>query len=429
MAGYTRSARRNSGRSPGPRSAETTTTVTGGCVNPIRLRGFYQEVAADTGEVLALFGSSETADGILLVSCKDRRATCCGPCSRLYERDAYHLIAAGLRGGKGVPARVSEHPVLMLTLTAPSFGAVHGNRDRGQPCTCGRRHDPDDLQIGEPIDPARYRYADQVIWNHYVPELWKRTVRAIRRGLADALGVPRSKLSDVARVRFAKVAEFQRRGVVHYHAIIRVDGPEGTDAPPTAECTTQLLEEIAGAAVQVATAPLPEVLIAGAPHTPHAVRWGAQREIVALDRHTCTTAAGYIAKYATKTTETAAGGALIKPIRSPRSIGELGLTDHARTLVSAAWTVGERTGVEAFKRWAHQFGYGGHTLTKSRQYSATFAALRAARTNWRRKTNDEGEVFVRAELTYAGRGHEARSTLKIPLAGMQAGGLARGGRA
>ncbi len=184
------------------------------------------------------------------MSCKDRRASCCGPCARLYEKDAYQLLAAGLRGGKSVPASVGSHPAVMLTLTAPSFGAVHGTRDRGRPCKCGQHQDVADPQVGTPIDPGRYRYLDQVIWNHYAPELWKRTVQAVRRGLAHALGTPRSKLPQVAQVRFAKVAEFQRRGVVHYHAIIRVDGPEGTETPPPAQCTTSLLAQIAGSATK-----------------------------------------------------------------------------------------------------------------------------------------------------------------------------------
>jgi hypothetical protein len=31
------------------------------------------------------------------------------------------------------------------------------------------------------------------------------------------------------------------------------------------------------------------------------------------------------------------------------------------------------------RRWAHQFGYGGHCFTKSRRFSTTFKALREAR--------------------------------------------------
>ena len=422
MVEHTRSSDARSRTPSGSRRAESTTTLTGGCVNPIRLRGYYQRIAADTGEVLALLGSPEAADGILLVSCKDRRASCCAACARLYEVDAYQLIATGLRGGKSVPASVGTHPAVMVTLTAPSFGAVHGNRDRGQPCKCGQRHNADDPQIGTAIDPARYRYADQVIWNHYAPELWKRTVQAVRRGLAQALGTPRSKLSRVARVRFAKVAEFQRRGVVHYHAIIRIDGSEGADSPPPAECTMKLFEQVAGAAAEAATVALPDPLLNDLSRATAArLSWGAQREVVALDHQTCTTAAGYIAKYATKATETATGGTLIKPIRTRRHLHELRLTKHARALITAAWTIGERTGLDGFNRWAHQFGYGGHPLTKSRQYSTTFAALRAARTEWRRTANGEGEVVVRAQLAYAGRGHGHSSTLMLGGDGAQAG--------
>jgi hypothetical protein len=31
------------------------------------------------------------------------------------------------------------------------------------------------------------------------------------------------------------------------------------------------------------------------------------------------------------------------------------------------------------RRWAHQFGFGGHCFTKSRRYGPTFKALREAR--------------------------------------------------
>ena len=58
------------------------------------------------------------------------------------------------------------------------------------------------------------------------------------------------------------------------------------------------------------------------------------------------------------------------------------------------------------RRWAHQFGYGGHTLTKSRNYSVTFAALRSARTNWYRPNEGAGSVIIRSQLRYAGRGRQ-----------------------
>lgn len=394
--------------------SKATATVTNGCVNPIRLRGFYQRISAETGEVLALLGSPGESGGTLLVSCKDRRASCCAPCARLYERDAYHLIATGLRGGKGVPALVATHPCVMLTLTAPSFGAAHRKRGDDDPCPCGECHGVDDRQLGTPIDHRRYRYVDQVIWNHYVPELWKRTVQGIRRRLAQAIGVPRSKLPDVARVRFAKVAEFQRRGVVHYHVIIRIDGAEGPNSPPPAGCTTRLLEEIVHAAAESSSVTVPDAVVTAlVPAVATTVRWGGQRDVVALDHETSTKAAGYIAKYATKATEMATGGILVKPIRSPNRLDALNLSDHARALITTAWRIGERTGLEAFKRWAHQFGYGGHTLTKSREYSLTFAELRAARNDWHRAGRGEGKLVVRAELVYAGRGYQHRRSVVV----------------
>ena len=45
--------------------------------------------------------------------CKDRRAAVCPSCSRLYQADAWQLVAAGIRGGKGVsPARGRAPPAL-----------------------------------------------------------------------------------------------------------------------------------------------------------------------------------------------------------------------------------------------------------------------------------------------------------------------------
>jgi hypothetical protein len=78
------------------------------------LRGEF--VNAATGEV---------NERPLLVACKDRRALLCPSCSYLYKADAWIVVSTGLIGGKGVPASISNHPRLILTLTAPSFGSVH----------------------------------------------------------------------------------------------------------------------------------------------------------------------------------------------------------------------------------------------------------------------------------------------------------------
>ncbi|HET6952571.1 MAG TPA: replication initiator [Acidimicrobiales bacterium] len=61
----------------------------------------------------------------------------CDSCSREYKGDAWHLLSAGLTGGKGAPDTVTENPTVFATLTLPSFGPVHGRR-QGAPCRARR---------------------------------------------------------------------------------------------------------------------------------------------------------------------------------------------------------------------------------------------------------------------------------------------------
>nr|WP_311132036.1 replication initiator [Nonomuraea gerenzanensis] len=50
--------------------------------------------------------------------------------------------------------------------------------------------------------------------------------------LARLLGLTRKELRRTVRLSYAKVAEYQARGLVHFHAVIRLDGPDGpTDRP------------------------------------------------------------------------------------------------------------------------------------------------------------------------------------------------------
>jgi hypothetical protein len=61
-------------------------------------------------------------------------------------------------------------------------------------------------------------------------------LQAPGRALACQAGLTAKALAAQVRVSFAKVAEYQRRGVVHFHAIIRLDGPAGpVTGPPTRE--------------------------------------------------------------------------------------------------------------------------------------------------------------------------------------------------
>ncbi|MGH2844059.1 MAG: replication initiator [Solirubrobacteraceae bacterium] len=164
------------------------------------------------------------------------------------------------------------------------------------------------------------------------------------------------------------------------------------------------MADVVSHAIRTTTVTLPRQVLADLPTgTPGRLRWGRQHEVTAMDSNRGA-AAGYIAKYATKATETVAGGTLIKPVRTRAAITRLeAIGQHPQALVAASWTLGERLDDHAYRRWAHQFGYGGHTLTKSRGYSTTFTKLRAARADWHEPPGVH--VIVQRQLTYAGRGH------------------------
>ncbi|GAA4063967.1 hypothetical protein GCM10022233_42630 [Streptomyces shaanxiensis] len=49
----------------------------------------------------------------------------------------------------------------------------------------------------------------------------------MRREVAKRAGLSQRRFREHWRVSFAKVAEYQKRGAVHVHAVIRIDGPSG----------------------------------------------------------------------------------------------------------------------------------------------------------------------------------------------------------
>ena len=161
----------------------------------------------------------------------------------------WQLVYAGLAGGrKGVPERVRHHPQAFVTLTAPGVGPVHTCPDGGRPCPCGVRHEDDDPLVGAPLDPEGYNYEGAVLWNWHAPELWRRFVIALRRALARRLGLTEAEAERELRVSYAKVAEFQARGLVHFHAVVRLDGADAHEAPRRVVSTSLLCVAIAEAA-------------------------------------------------------------------------------------------------------------------------------------------------------------------------------------
>jgi hypothetical protein len=306
-----------------------------GCTRPIRLAGTINHVDASTGRILEQRRTADLPDGVLYKACGNRRESVCPSCARTYQRDAYQLVRAGLVGGKGVPETIAIHPTLFITLTAPSFGAVHTRpvpkhtcakrrqcdcrprpchpgRDtecvHGRPAVCFARHERDDQRLGEPMCLDCYDYHRQAVWNNQAGELWRRTTLAItrtvrrtakRRGIGPA----------TVKVSYGKVAEMQRRAVVHFHAVIRLDGttpdnPAVILPPPDGLGLGDLVDAVEHAATTV--------IFATDPHPVHpagwVIAWGEQLDVRTINLGTDGAitdgmVAGYLAKYASKATE------------------------------------------------------------------------------------------------------------------------------
>ena len=152
-----------------------------------------------------------------------------------------------------------------------------------------------------------------MLWNALAPKLWRRTTIAIQRALGRLVGLQEGELRQLVRISYAKVAEFQRRGAIHLHAVIRLDAATdcrcpGCLAPPPEPFTATLLEEALRLAVPAVRVPCPAV--DGEPE--RYARWGEQLDVRNITRDeqagelSAEQVAGYIAKYATKATRASA---------------------------------------------------------------------------------------------------------------------------
>ncbi|MEV4017673.1 replication initiator [Nonomuraea angiospora] len=407
----------------------------GGCAEPVRLVGETMTLDAATGQVLSSYNTTGEPHGELLIRCGNRRASRCPSCAELYRRDTFHLIRAGLLGEeKGVPATVRAHPRVFATLTAPSFGPVHRGPDKNgvrRVChprrsgpACFERHKADDTRLGQPLDPDSYDYIGHVLWNAHAGDLWRRFTIYLRRHLAAAAGQTQTSFNKAVRVSFAKVAEYQARGVVHFHAVIRLDGR--TDDPvdviePPSWATLDLLDGAIRSAAAAVEVKAPDV-----GQDAQELVWGRQIDVKAIrtgefDGELSEQAvAAYIAKYATKAAETS--GTLDRRIHAhdlPR-LHDHGATAHAARLIRTAWTLGnpethpELTGLK-LRKWAHMLGFRGHFSTRSRAYSTTLGAIREERAEYRRAQQGverhEESTLVMAHWSFAGQGYTPGESL------------------
>jgi hypothetical protein len=196
----------------------------------------------------------------------------------------------------------------------------------------------------------------------------------------------------------------------------------GCLTPPPEPFTAVLLEDALRQAVPTVRVPCPPV-DAGLERY---ARWGEQLDVRNITRDeqagelSAEQVAGYIAKYATKATESFGAG-LDRRI-SADDLEHLDcLPAHVAALVRACWELGARAELAGLRLrpWAHMLGFGGHWSTKSRRYSTTMGALRRARVAfakrrrardgisldaWDRPEDDQAVVVV-ATWAYVGTGY------------------------
>ncbi|AXG14390.1 replication initiation protein [Intrasporangium calvum] len=388
--------------SPGFDAWSQTAAQVGYCARPIRLRGYSTTVDAQTGEVLSTFATVDEPLGVLHVRGGNRRAAECPSCSRVYAADTFHLIRSGVTGGKGVPEHVSDNPLVFATLTAPSFGLVHGTRngrkcrpftpkgqpgacEHGRPTVCHATHGEGDELLGQPLCGDCYDYLGHIVWQWWAPELWRRFTIDLRRALARTLGVSESRLKDRATVQYAKVAEYQQRGLIHFHALIRLDGPKTHDgfAPAPDGLTAALLARVVEQAVAGVSFDAPPLYDEDPVRR---LRFGAQVDTKPIQTRSRVDdpnrelapeqVAGYLAKYATKSaTDSVSEGNL--HLRRLRAV----LAETADRIHAEARADGIPLREHPYAllgKWRHMLGFRGHFSSKSRRYSVTLGRLSGA---------------------------------------------------
>lgn len=170
---------------------------------------------------------------------------------------------------------------------------------------------------------------------------------------------------------YVKVVELQRRGLPHFHAVIRLDDATALTAADLAALIHQ-----AAASVRLEVPGLGGELVM--------LRFGSQTDVQPLrlrageddDRRV----ASYLAKYVTKSV--AEFG--LSPRRiSPRAVAALNVRPHVREILWTVLVLANSPGPPEMARWLHTLGYRGHITTKTRAYSTTMGALRAHRAEWR----------------------------------------------
>ncbi len=334
-------------------------------------------------------------ESTVCIRCGTRVASLCPSCASLYRGDVAAVLRDGLFG------TAEDEVIVLLTLTAPSFGETHFVPPQAPPkdekkahagwerrfgkrkCRCGNKHLPGDKEwTGVPRDSETYDYEGQVRWNRMVPRLWTRTADELTRVL----------LSDGSRLPYAAVTEFQRRGAVHLHVLMRVPTTFTLDLyEDEGAMRSKAIEQIVA---KVGT-------YAPGDTSGHRFEWGGQAhaqvitDAMGRDKKR---AAGYLAKLVTYAAKDLASDGLGSPIdEGPFAIHLDTLTRQAqKSKCSSHWASdeGSHDCVDCRRgQRSSAWGFRGHTLRRSRNWSTmSLTSCREARRAWQAKGGVDGSA-------------------------------------
>ncbi len=345
------------------RTVPSVTSNNDECRHPIHL--WLRVLDTGTGEL--------GAPREIVKACGTRREKLCPSCAAVYRRDAFSVVRSGM---------VDEHgelaPLTFLTLTAPGseeFGAVHSRRmkysKQGQRhathygCECGKWHSEGDAILGQPLDPLTYEYEKAAKWNALSARLFSVTLQKLARLVfgTDEKGKP------LGRLEYIRVAEYQRRGLIHFHLLVR-----GYIDERDFHAVVRGGERKDGKSVTKAS------------HD--GISWGRQCHLTHIRPGGRFGVGAYLVKvvgYAVKSTgdEFDHGGAMGHTMRRV-----------APSTCACTWeepcdaALGRRFDYEGrqvcrrHRLSENGYGYLGHTLTKSRSWGTTFREVRAKRARY-----------------------------------------------
>ena len=350
---------------------------------------------------------------MIRVRCRSRRRRECPSCAALYSGDASAILRAGALDVS--PGSV----IVLLTLTAPSFGRVHRaaktsasprlspdaqeawlKRASRSRCSCGQTHQAGDGIAGTAVDPSSYDFLGQVAWNARAGRLWTRTATRLRRDL-----------DLIEPLAYAGCAEWQARGAVHLHHLVRL--PASTALDMYVDGAGRRRSRVIEASCKAVSA-----VVEGA-----RVFWGAQvvAEVLVVPgqepgRH-ARRSIGYLVKALGYVVKDVAGEPSSGSWRHTAALGQAAAVMHCPACGGDA--------PAACRSPRHRsLGYSGHALRKSKGWSPlSLKSLREARCTWRSEhgAGDEAGSEIRSDSwAFVGRVHDLAVQAVIDaLAGWQ----------